>query len=168
MDAVMGEDVFFAIDAATLDSLGQGDKLWDELLALKGIYGKNLKILVTGAVTTKKAEKRIAELKTFGEHVFTESQALQLPETAQIIYFTKDAEAKAELLPEEIRKKVWAIFEGIRDADFIAGVEFSLSPYFGDRPPRDARRIMMEHFDFDAARELKLLRDAYFVISSAA
>jgi len=171
MDGVPSQNVFFAIDARSLEVLGtvKGDRRWNELLALKGIYGKELNLVVTGKVS-KKTEAKLRELESFGGHVFTESNAMQIPGNAQVIYFTGDAAANLQSLSQRLRQKVKAVFQGLQEGDFIAGVELSWSSYLDEAISRTGslRQFIADRLGFNASRALEILFDAYVVISSAA
>jgi hypothetical protein len=115
-------------------------------------------------------EAKIRDLENFGGRVFTDPNALQLPEDAKVIYFTQDVAVDVETLPERMKRKVKAVFAGLQEADFIAGAELSLSSYFekGLSQKIDIRRFMAERLGFNASRALQQLFESYVVISSAA
>ena len=178
MDSTLPGNVFFAIDAKTLENLSAGtgarsearNKLWDELLILKKIYGKALKIFVTGDVTGK-AEDRVRELSSLGGQVFTGAAALQIPGNANVIYFTGDIEANLQLLPEKLRRRVRAVFSGLRAADFIAAVRLASSSSLLEEvsaKTRNIRQFITDRLGFDPVGDLKMLLDAFVVISRAA
>ena len=170
LDATIPQNVYFAIDGATLGEIGAGDRLWEELLAIKGIYGKTHKIFVTGKITGK-ATARLHELEAFGGQVFTEMGALRIPESAKIIYFTNSEDpADIAALPGRMGRNVKAVFRKLQKADFLTAVQLSLSSLLEEDLSRqiNLRGYIAERLGFDAAHELGILFDAFAAITRAA
>ena len=172
MDSTLPENVFFAIDAKTLENLGEGmgarsearNKLWDELRILTKF--NKLKIFVPGDVTGKAAD-RVRELSALGGRVLT---AIQVPGNANVIYFTEDDEANLLALPEKLRSRIKAVFSRLQAADFIAAVRLASSSLLEEvsSKTRNIRQVIADRLGFDPVGDLKMLLDAFVVISRAA
>lgn len=158
MDRALPRRFYFVIDGGTLGTIEK--QLWEEVLAVKGIYGKDLGIQVTGPLSAK-ARDRVRELETFGKNVFTAEHAFRLPPNAKAVYFTND-----ESLFTERRE----VFREIEMADFLRAVQWAVSEKLREALPDrfDIRRFINERFHFDAAREIGILFDAFVVITRAA
>ena len=174
MDAIPPEKMYITMSAETLVRLGERkedgtkDRLWNEYLAVNGIYAGKLKAVITGDLTSK-AGARVRELEHLGTKVFTGSAALHLPKDAKVIYFTFE-DRDEESLPVLLRQKVKAAFHKLQEGDFLSAVQLSLSSYLDQdlRGVQNLRQFIANQFSFNATQELDMLLESRVILSTSA